>query len=130
MRLNQVTVFSRDVARAVDFYRALGLVQIVDNLPDYARFWCPDGGSTFSVERDTDRPDRPSAAVYFECDDLDGTAAQLMDKGIVFLSGPADTDWLWREARLRDPDGNLIVLFHAGENRVNPPWRLAAPDSD
>ena len=130
MRLNQVTVFSRDVARAVDFYRALGLVQIVDNLPDYARFWCPDGGSTFSVERDPDRPDRPSAAVYFECDDLDGTATELMDKGIVFDSGPTDTDWLWREARLRDPDGNLIVLFRAGENRVNPPWRLAASDSD
>jgi hypothetical protein len=32
--------------------------------------------------------------------------------------------YLWREAFLRDPDGNVIVLFSAGENRLNPPWRL------
>jgi hypothetical protein len=41
---------------------------------------------------------------------------------------PTDQPYLWREAFLRDPDGNLIVLFSAGENRLNPPWRL--PKSD
>ena len=37
---------------------------------------------------------------------------------------PVDQPWQWREARLRDPDGNRLCLFHAGENRLNPPWRL------
>jgi hydroxymethylpyrimidine/phosphomethylpyrimidine kinase len=32
--------------------------------------------------------------------------------------------WLWREARLRDPFGNLICLYKAGEHRRHPPWRV------
>ena len=39
-------------------------------------------------------------------------------------SGPMDMSWLWREARLADPDGHRLCLFHAGENRKHPPWRL------
>jgi catechol 2,3-dioxygenase-like lactoylglutathione lyase family enzyme len=38
MNLNQVTVPSTNVKAAVEFYRRLGLQQIVDGLPDYARF--------------------------------------------------------------------------------------------
>jgi catechol 2,3-dioxygenase-like lactoylglutathione lyase family enzyme len=124
MRLNQVTVYSGDVARAADFYRRLGLTQIVENYPDYARFLCPDGEATFSVERHEDRPDRPSAAVFFECDDVDGEVARLKFAGFVFESDPEDKRWLWREAALADPDGNRIVLYHAGKNRTDPPWRL------
>ena len=33
MEFNQVTLPSRDVARGAAFYRRLGLVQIVENLP-------------------------------------------------------------------------------------------------
>jgi hypothetical protein len=36
----------------------------------------------------------------------------------------ADSAGLWREAHLRDPAGNRVCLFHAGENRCNPPWRV------
>ena len=32
--------------------------------------------------------------------------------------------YLWREARLRDPDGHQIRLYDAGVNRLNPPWRI------
>jgi hydroxymethylpyrimidine/phosphomethylpyrimidine kinase len=32
--------------------------------------------------------------------------------------------YLWRVARLRDPAGNRIQLYHAGENRRFPPWRV------
>jgi len=44
--------------------------------------------------------------------------------GVTFESGPCDQPWLWREARLRDPDGNAICLYWAGPNRRFPPWRL------
>jgi hydroxymethylpyrimidine/phosphomethylpyrimidine kinase len=33
---------------------------------------------------------------------------------------------MWREARLRDPDGNIILLSKAGEARRFPPWRIGA----
>lgn len=47
MDLNQVTIPSNDVNRSVDFYRTLGLQLIVDSIPRYARFECPDGDATF-----------------------------------------------------------------------------------
>jgi catechol 2,3-dioxygenase-like lactoylglutathione lyase family enzyme len=125
MRLNQVTVEVTDVARSVDFYRGLGLSQIVGGDDRYARFLCPEGDSTFSVERsERPLPEWTPVTVYFECDDLDATVAELGAKGYAFLHGPVDRSWLWREARLADPDGYVLCLFHAGENRIHPPWRL------
>jgi hydroxymethylpyrimidine/phosphomethylpyrimidine kinase len=52
------------------------------------------------------------------------TYQRLMAGGIAFESPPADQKWLWREAYLRDPDGNLLCLYFAGDNRRYPPWRL------
>lgn len=122
MRLNQVTLAVSDLERSVDFYRCLGLEQIVA-AEDYARFVCPDGDSTLSLERIGAVP--PSAVtVYFECDDLDVRVSALQAAGLQFEHAPVDQPWLWREARLRDPDGNSLCLFHAGQNRRDPPWRL------
>jgi catechol 2,3-dioxygenase-like lactoylglutathione lyase family enzyme len=124
MNLNQVTLPATDVARSAAFYRGLGFTQIVANLPSYVRFECPDGGATFSLHQ-VDAVARVSDfVVYFECAELDATCAALAARGIRFDSMPADQRWLWREARLRDPDGNVICLYHAGRNRRFPPWRL------
>ena len=49
---------------------------------------------------------------------------QLKQNGIQFDLDPTDQNWLWREARLKDVDGNQLVLFYGGENRQNPPWRI------
>ena len=49
---------------------------------------------------------------------------ELEAVGYVFDSPPVEQEWLWKEAYLKDPDGNLICLYYAGENRINPPWRL------
>lgn len=122
MRLNQVTVTVADVDAATAFYRTLGLKLIVQS-PHYARFECPEGESTFSVHLG-EVSAMPSTVVYFENENLDEVVKRLQSAGIAFEAGPADQRWLWREARLRDPSGNPICLFHAGENRLNPPWRL------
>ena len=124
MRLNQVTIPSIDVKRSVEFYKRLGLIQIIESLPTYSRFVCPDGDSTFSVHRVEKVATGEKPVVYFECDDLDQTVAELEREGVTLDSKPVDQSWLWREAYLRDPDGNLICLYFAGENRLNPPWRL------
>ena len=50
MRLNQVTVRVMDINRAFEFYKALGLIPIVAGTDHYARFLCPVGDSTFSIE--------------------------------------------------------------------------------
>jgi catechol 2,3-dioxygenase-like lactoylglutathione lyase family enzyme len=122
MRLNQVTVAVTDLSRAVGYYRRLGLRQIMA-AGDYARFACPDGDSTLSLERVETVP-TSATTVYFECDDLDATVAGLEAAGVQSEHLPVDQRRLWREARLRDPDGNRLCLFHAGESRHNPLWRL------
>lgn len=124
MDLNQVTVPCTDLEASVAFYRQLGLRQIVSNPPDYARFECPAGASTFSLHRVSGVPPEHGVVVYFEVEDVDAKVRQLEAAGLRFESGPQDQPWLWREAHLRDPAGNRICLFHAGENRLDPPWRL------
>ena len=126
MNLNQVTVPAHDYAASVDFYTRLGLIQIVDAPPRYARFECP-GGATLSIHA-SDADPHPGVVIYFELDDLDDAVRRLQAGGLAFTSGPQDQPWLWREARLRDPAGNEICLYHAGENRRFPPWRLPRTD--
>ena len=118
MRLNQVTIPSIDVKRSVEFYKRLGLIQIVESLPNYARFVCPDGDSTFSVHRVERVATGEKPVVYFECDDLDQTVAELEQRGVKLDSGPLDQSWLWREAYLRDPDGNVICLYSARREQI------------
>ena len=123
-RLNQVTVTGTNYERSVDFYRRLGLKQIVDS-PDtgYARFET-GGGVTFSVQIDPEEKIIATTAVYLECDDLDERVEQLARSGLAFEHGPRNQPWMWREARLRDPDGNIIFFYKAGEARRFPPWRM------
>lgn len=124
MNLNQVTVYSKDVKKAVRFYQKLGLLLIVDSIPRYARFECPNGDSTFSLHESDEISDNSNIVLYFECEDLDEKVSELKQKGIVFEQESTDQTWLWREALLRDLDGNKIILFYAGKNRKNPPWRV------
>jgi len=124
MNLNQVTVPSLNVENAILFYEKLGLKLIVKSLPNYARFECPDGNATFSIHLTETLPQGDGVYVYFECEDLDAHVASLKEIGIQFEKEPTDERWLWREARLKDPDGNQLILFYGGENRLNPPWRI------
>ena len=130
MDLNQVTLPCIDLEASADFYRRLGFTQIVSNPPEYARFEC-DSGATFSLQRAGSVPEESGVVVCFEVKELDDKVRELRAAGVDFESGPTDQPWLWREAHLRDPAGNLLCLYHAGSNRRYPPWRLpdAAPKS-
>ena len=123
-RLNQVTLTVNDYAKAVHFYALLGLKQIVDSPENqYARFETA-GGATLSIQADPDEKVSATTAVYLECDDLDVQVERLARAGIPFEHAPRNQPWMWREARLRDPSGNIIFLYKAGEARRFPPWRI------
>lgn len=125
MNLNQITVSVVNVDRSIEFYEKLGLRLIVKALPHYARFECTDGDSTFSLHQ-VDKPTTNTGTwIYFEVHDLDDFVNKLIDKGVVFNELPNDKLWLWREARLKDPDNNVLILYFAGDNRKNPPWRIS-----
>ncbi len=149
MNLNQVTIFTNKTVETVEFFEKLGLIRIVDSLPRYARLECPDGEATLSVDIADDHeadgfstggsvtPEtRPVGSVpqqnitlYFECENLDAEVERLKSLGLPFDEDPTDRPWLWRQAYLKDPNGNRICLFHAGENRKNPPWRVKSLSS-
>jgi hydroxymethylpyrimidine/phosphomethylpyrimidine kinase len=120
--LNQITLCASNYAASVNFYQMLGLRQIVDSPGNgYARFEA-DNGATLSIHADASAA--AGSVVYFESRRLDGWVGELIDQGFVFDQMPSDEEWLWREARLRDPHGNIICLYSAGENRRYPPWRI------
>lgn len=123
MRLNQVTVGAIDLERSIAFYETLGLKLIVKS-PHYARFELPDGDSTFSLHLAPEGPGPHAPVIYFESEALDAEVARLKAAGVAFDLDPVDQSWLWREAHLKDPGGNALILYWAGEARTHPPWRI------
>lgn len=124
MNLNQITIPSLNVEKAIEFYQKLGLKLIVKALPHYARFECPNGNATFSIHQVANLSEGNGIHIYFECDHLDHYVNELIRNGFVFEEMPNDKKWLWREAHLKDNDNNHLILYYAGENRLNPPWKL------
>ena len=124
MNLNQVTLPALDLAPAVAFYQRLGLRLIVEDLPHYARFECPDGESTLSLEQVAERGAGPSPVVYFECEDLDEIVRRLSSAGVQFDSrarrsamalarGPAPGSWRQLSVPvLGGPEPSLSALAH------------------
>jgi len=124
MELNQVTLPCTDYDLSVAFYKALGLTQIVDSPPRYARFES-NTGSTLSIHSVDSVGDGTGVTIYFEVEDVDAKIEELRGNGLRIDAEPVDQSWLWREAYLHDPVGNVICIFHAGENRRHPPWRVS-----
>lgn len=123
--LNQVTLPARDLAESIDFYRRFGLRLIVDSpATAYARFEAPGGDATLSIHVEPAPMRGPRAAIYFEVADPDAVVAHLRAAGIEPDQPLEDKPWLWREAGYLDPAGNRLIVYHAGENRKRPPWRL------
>lgn len=124
MNLNQVTILSLNVEKSVDFYKTLGLQLIVDAMPRYVRFLCPDGDTTFSIHKVESLSENNQTLIYFEVDNLIETVNSLKQKGIVFDTEITEQSWLWTEIKLKDPDLNPIIIYTAGENRKDAPWRI------
>jgi catechol 2,3-dioxygenase-like lactoylglutathione lyase family enzyme len=122
MRLNHVALPARNVERSADFYTGLGLTQIVANYPHYARLLAPEGDTTLSLHQAN--AVQTGASIHFEVEDVDETVQRLKRAGFEFVCDPVDQPYLWREAILLDPDEHRIFIFRAGENRIDPPWRL------
>ena len=124
MKLNQITLPSHNLSETIQFYKQLGCELIVDT-PHYLRFKAPGNDVTFSfILSDVANP----TTIYFELESehaLEQNVKQLIENGISFTSKPEAQRYLWHEATLVDPSGNHIKLYFAGDNRLNPPWKVA-----
>ena len=118
MNLNQIALPTVSVPASAAFYRSLGFTAIVDT-PQYARFKATEGNTTFSlIQADVANPG--GVTIYFEVRNLEEQVARLRAVGIDFTEEVKLQPWLWKEARLKDPSGNNLCLFWAGEQRLAP----------
>ena len=113
MDLNQITLLVTDFDAALSFYKTLGLRLITSARDEYARFDLSSGSTTLSLHL-SDVPTVNGPTLYFEVDDIDTRYEQLKHAGITFETAPEDMNWRWREARFRDPSGNLLCLPWSG----------------
>jgi predicted enzyme related to lactoylglutathione lyase len=97
----------------------------VDSPPRYARFETKSG-TTLSIHAAESNRSGSDFVIYFEVEDVDATVTTLKKAGLHFDKEPEDQSWLWREAYLKDPAGNMVCIYHAGQNRRYPPWRIGA----
>ncbi len=89
MNLNQVTIPSLDLEKSVPFYEKLGLKLIVDAPPNYVRFECPSGSSTFSVHKTTQLPTGERVFIYlnsFMCLNISKVTASAASGALISSS--------------------------------------------
>jgi len=123
-RINTVSVFVSDQARARDFYASvLGFEVLMDEPMGEGRWiqLAPKGAQTSLVlmQPTEDMPaevrERSRSLIggftnfIFAVDDLQATYSELSTRGVEFPDKPSQQPWVWW-ATMKDPDGNVIGL--------------------
>jgi len=114
-RIGQIAITTKDLDRAVEFYRdVLGLKFLFKAPPGMAFFDC---GNLRLLIGLPDRPelDHPSSILYFATEDIGAAHAALAERGVEFVAEPhivykTEQMELWL-ADFRDMDGNLHALM-------------------
>ncbi len=122
--LNQIGIVVGDMAKALAFYRRLGLDIPADadtephvefNLPGGLRLAWDTVGTVQSFDPGWTAPTgSPGVGLAFRCSDpaeVDRVYADLVDAGYDGHKEPWDAFWGQRYAVLHDPDNNSIELF-------------------
>ena len=125
LTFNHAMVYSKDVERALRFYRDLMGFKLIEDFryegkPVYARLRAPGGDGTIALHLAGPGVSMASEGVrlYFEVGQLDDFCRKLQQKGFFITQLPRMMPWGWRHAYLNDPDGHEISLYWAGENRM------------
>jgi catechol 2,3-dioxygenase-like lactoylglutathione lyase family enzyme len=120
MQLTHVRLLVDDVGACRRFYRDTMRFELAADHADYVEFRAGEAllalfPRTAMAEAVGFDPlaagDR--VALVFRVDDVDGALAEVRERGAPVVADPQDRpDWGLRVAHVRDPDGNLIELYH------------------
>ena len=105
---------SRVLYRPVDYERSVAFYRDVVGLHTF-REWATGtvfflGGGLLEISRSADPVNDDKLSLWLQVRDLDSEFARLQAAGVTVVEAPVDEPWGLREARLRDPDGLLLVL--------------------
>lgn len=122
--LSAITLFTHDMARAVDFYRKLGFqISYGGEQADFTSFHA--GPSFLNLMRvSLDRPLGWWGRAIFYVTDVDATHAQALAAGLQPSFAPQDAPWGERYFHIFDPDGHEISFARPLQQR---PPEDAAP---
>jgi catechol 2,3-dioxygenase-like lactoylglutathione lyase family enzyme len=108
LALSAVTLATRDMARAVRFYRALGFeLSYGGETAAFTSFGVGQAHLNLTAEA----PDRRGTwwgRVIFHVDDVDALYAHARTLGLGPEAPPRDAEWGERYFHLRDPDGHEL----------------------
>jgi uncharacterized glyoxalase superfamily protein PhnB len=118
-------IYSRDVAKALVFYRDQLGFRVIEDMEYggrvvYARLRPPLGTNTIALhqlEPGKELPPMDAIRLYFEVKTLKKFCEELEKSGIKFSQLPKVMPWGWEHAYLNDPDGHEVSLYWAGDKR-------------
>lgn len=105
---------SRVLYRPVDYERSVAFYRDVLGLHVY-REWGSGtvfflGGGLLELSRSAGPVTDDKLSFWLHVRDVEAEFARLAAEGVEVVEAPVDEPWGLREARLRDPDGLLLVL--------------------
>lgn len=107
-RISAVTLATADMARATDFYEALGFTRLYGGpATDFTSYAVGDGFLNLQADAHP-RPTTGWGRVIVWVDDVDAVHGRALAAGMAPLSAPADAPWGERYFHLRDPDGHEL----------------------
>ena len=105
---------SRVLYRPVDYERSVAFFRDVLGLQIF-REWVTGtvfflGGGLLELSRSAGPVPDDKISLWLQVRDVDTEFARLEAAGVTTVEGPVDEPWGLREARVRDPDGLMLVL--------------------
>ena len=97
-----------DYGRSVDFYRDVLGLHIFREWASGTVFFL--GGGLLELSRSAGPVSDDKLSLWLHVRDVDAEFARLRDKGVEVVEAPVTEPWGLREARVRDPDGLMLVL--------------------
>ena len=97
-----------DYERSVAFYRDVLGLHIFREWVSGTVFFL--GGGLLELSRSAGPVSDDKLSLWLHVRDVDAEFARLRDKGVEVAEAPVTEPWGLREARVRDPDGLMLVL--------------------
>jgi catechol 2,3-dioxygenase-like lactoylglutathione lyase family enzyme len=97
-----------DYGRSVAFYRDVLGLHVLREWGTGTVFFL--GGGLLELSRSAGPVTDDKISLWLQVRDVDAEFARLEAAGVTVAEAPIDEPWGLREARLRDPDGLLLVL--------------------
>jgi catechol 2,3-dioxygenase-like lactoylglutathione lyase family enzyme len=110
-RISAVTLITADMARAVDFYQALGFRLLYGGRDaSFTSYQVGDGYLNLQSDPGSRPRDQLWGRIVLWVDDVDAMHRRATAAGLTPAGLPADAPWGERYFHLRDPDGHELSL--------------------